>query len=188
MDNKKLVIFTAPSGAGKTTIVRHLLKERRDISFSISACTREQRYGEVNGMDYYFFTVADFKRRVQNNEFLEWQEVYDNQFYGTMKEEVERIWKLGQHVIFDIDVKGACKIKEAYGDKVLTIFVKPPSFKELKERLTSRKTEDEKSLKKRINRVKEEMGYENRFDITLVNKDLDVALKEAEGILADFLD
>jgi len=187
MTHKKLIIFTAPSGAGKTTIVKHLLKERNDISFSISACTREQRYGEVNGMDYYFYTVAEFMRKVENEEFVEWEEVYENQYYGTLHSEVERIWLSGKHVIFDIDVKGAYRIKEEFGSKALTVFVKPPSFKKLKTRLINRKTEDEASLTRRINRVKEEMTYERLFDITLINDKLEDTLVEAERIVDDFL-
>ena len=187
ISDKKLIIFTAPSGAGKTTIVRHLLKTREDIAFSISACTREQRYGEVNGMDYYFFTVAEFMNKIERKEFVEWEEVYENQFYGTLKSEVDRIWSDGKHVIFDIDVKGAHRIKREFGDKALTVFVKPPTFEDLKNRLISRKTEDEESLKKRIERVREEMTYERFFDITLINQQLDEALVNAEKIVDDFL-
>ena len=187
MDKKKLLIFTAPSGAGKTTIVRHLLKVRKDISFSISACTRTPRYGEVSGMDYYFMTADEFKRKVANGDFVEYEEVYENQFYGTLRSEIDRLWGMGKHVLFDIDVKGASAIKRAYGEEALTIFVKPPSFEILKQRLFSRKTEDEASLRKRINRVKEEMTYERNFDITLINSDLEVALAEAEGIVENFL-
>lgn len=187
MDNKKLIIFTAPSGAGKTTIVRHLLKVREDISFSISACTRTPRYGEVSGMDYYFLSPDEFKRKVDSGDFVEYEEVYENQFYGTLKSEIERLWDSGKHVLFDIDVKGALSIKEKYREQALAIFVKPPSFQVLKERLRNRKTEDDASLKKRINRVKEEMTYERHFDITLINNDLEQALERAEEIVADFL-
>lgn len=187
MDQKKLVIFTAPSGAGKTTIVRHLLKVRQDVSFSISACTRTPRYGEVNGMDYYFLSPEEFKRKEKAGDFIEYEEVYDNQYYGTLKSEIDRLWGLGKHVLFDIDVKGALSIKKRYGDRALTVFVKPPSFEILKQRLTNRKTEDEKSLRKRINRVKEEMTYERHFDVTLVNEDLEKALVEAEQIVEQFL-
>lgn len=188
MDNKKLIIFTAPSGAGKTTIVKHLLKVRQDISFSISACTRKQRYGEVNGMDYYFFSVSEFKRKIENEEFVEWEEVYENQFYGTLESEIERIWALGKHVIFDIDVKGAHRIKRKYKQRALTVFVKPPSFEHLKQRLINRKTEDENSLQRRISRVKEEMTYERFFDVTVVNNNLDVALQDAEKFVNDFVE
>lgn len=187
MDHKKLIIFTAPSGAGKTTIVRHLLKVRKDISFSISACTRAPRYGEVSGMDYYFLSPDEFKRKVKQGDFVEYEEVYENQFYGTLKSEIDRLWGLGKHVLFDIDVKGALSIKQKYGEDALAIFVKPPSFEILKERLMNRKTEDEASLRKRINRVKEEMTYERHFDITLVNSDLNQALAEAEEIVEHFL-
>ena len=185
--NKKLIIFTAPSGAGKTTIVRHLLKNRKDISFSISACTRKQRYGEVNGMDYYFYTTTEFMRKVDTGEFVEWEEVYENQYYGTLRSEVERIWGIGKHVIFDIDVKGAYQIKQKYKEKALTIFVKPPSFEQLKQRLVNRKTEDDASLQKRIQRVKEEMTYERLFDITVINDKLPEALSDASTIVNDFL-
>ena len=187
MDNKKLIIFTAPSGAGKTTIVKHLLKVRQDISFSISACTRKQRYGEVNGMDYYFYSVSEFMRKIENDEFIEWEEVYENQYYGTLESEVDRIWGTGKHVIFDIDVKGAHKIKQKYKDRALTVFVKPPTFEQLKQRLIDRKTEDDASLQRRINRVKEEMTYERLFDVTVINNDLDQALLDAEQFVNDFL-
>lgn len=187
MDNRKLIIFTAPSGAGKTTIVRHLLKTRKDVSFSISACTRPPRYGEANGLDYYFLTTEEFKRKVDQNEFVEYEEVYENQYYGTLRSEIERLWAAGKHVLFDIDVKGARAIKEAYGQRALSVFVKPPSFEILKQRLINRKTEDEGSLRKRINRVREEMTYERIFDVTLINSDLDTALVDAERLVAQFL-
>jgi guanylate kinase len=187
MDNKKLIIFTAPSGAGKTTIVRHLLKVREDISFSISACTRTPRYGEVNGMDYYFMNVDEFKKKVATDKFVEYEEVYDNQFYGTLKSEIDRLWASGKSVLFDVDVKGAFSVKQKYGDQALSVFVKPPSFAILRQRLSNRKTEDEASMKKRINRVKEEMTYERNFDVTIINDDLETALKEAEQIVDHFL-
>lgn len=187
MNTKKLIIFTAPSGAGKTTIVRHLLKKRRDVSFSISACTRPPRHGEVNGMDYYFLHADEFKRKVEAGDFVEYEEVYDNQFYGTLRSEINRLWAEGKHVLFDIDVKGALSIKRAFGERALSIFVKPPSFETLKQRLINRRTEDEASLRKRIRRVKEEMTYERHFDVTLVNNDLETALKEAERLVSDFL-
>lgn len=187
MNDRKLIIFTAPSGAGKTTIVRHLLKTRKDIAFSISACTRPPRYGEINGMDYYFLTVDEFKQKVAQNEFVEYEEVYENQYYGTLRSEIERLWAEGKHVLFDIDVKGARAIKEAYGQQALSIFVKPPSFEILKQRLINRRTEDEASLHRRINRVREEMTYERIFDVTLINGDLDTALIDAERLVAQFL-
>lgn len=187
MDSPKLIIITAPSGAGKTTIVKHLLKVRESLAFSISACTRTQRYGEVNGLDYYFLSTAEFKRKVAAGEFVEFEEVYENQFYGTLKSEVERLTALGKNVIFDIDVRGAVNIKKYYGDRALTVFVAPPSPQILFERLRARKTEDEESLRKRIARATEELTYERKFDLTLVNNDLETALNEAETIVDTFL-
>jgi guanylate kinase len=187
MESPKLIIFTAPSGAGKTTIVKHLLKVRNDLAFSISACTRTQRYGEVNGMDYYFLSVAEFKKRVAEGDFVEWEEVYENQFYGTLTPEVDRLLNLGKNVVFDIDVKGAVNIKKHYQERALTVFVKPPSPEALFERLKGRKTEDEDSLKKRIARAREELTYERKFDVTLINNDLETALKEAELIVETFI-
>jgi len=187
MGSPKLIIFTAPSGAGKTTIVKHLLKVREDLAFSISACTRSQRYGEVNGLDYYFLSVEEFKRKVSAGDFVEYEEVYENQFYGTLKAEIERLKSLGKNVIFDIDVKGALNIKKFYGDEALTVFVSPPSPEVLFERLKSRKTEDEESLRKRIARARIELGYENKFDVTLINNDLETALNDAEMIVNTFL-
>ncbi len=187
MGSPKLIIFTAPSGAGKTTIVKHLLKVREDLAFSISACTRSQRYGEVNGLDYYFLSVEEFKRKVSAGDFVEYEEVYENQFYGTLKAEIERLKSLGKNVIFDIDVKGAVNIKKFYGEEALTVFVSPPSPEVLFERLKSRKTEDEESLRKRIARARIELGYENKFDVTLINNDLETALNDAEMIVSTFL-
>lgn len=188
MPDGKLIIFTAPSGAGKTTLVRHLLKTYPEqLSFSISACTREQRYGEINGRDYYFITVKEFKKKIEQGEFLEWQEVYENQFYGTLKSEVERIWALGKHVLFDIDVKGAMNIKKAYPKEAMTVFVKPPSPEVLFERLRSRKTEDEDSLNKRIARAREELTFESRCDKVIMNDNLDQALADAESTLLRFI-
>jgi guanylate kinase len=187
MQPKKLLIFTAPSGAGKTTIVKHLLKQRDDLAFSISACTRPQRYGEVNGMDYYFLSVSDFKKRLAQGDFLEHEEVYDGQFYGTLRSEIDRLWGLGMHVIFDIDVKGALNIKKQYGDLALTVFVKPPSPDILFERLRNRKTEDAESLRKRIQRAEDELTYENRCDVVLHNNELEAAFAQAEAIAEKFL-
>lgn len=187
MNSPRLIIFTAPSGAGKTTIVKHLLKVRSDLAFSISACTRAQRYGEVNGLDYYFITAAEFRKRVDEGEFVEWEEVYENQYYGTLKTEVSRLLNLGKNVVFDIDVRGAVNIQKYYGENILSIFVKPPSPEILIQRLMGRKTEDEQSLKKRINRAKEELTFERKFDLTLINNDLDIALKEAEIIVDTFI-
>jgi guanylate kinase len=183
----KLIVITAPSGAGKTTIVRHLLKTFDFLGFSISATTREKRKKEKHGRDYYFMTVEEFKSMRRRRKFVEWEEVYENQFYGTLKSEVERIWEEGKYIIFDVDVKGAKDIKKKYPDETLAIFIKPPSIEELWNRLRNRKTEDEASLKKRFRRSKRELKYEKKFDKVLVNDDLAIALKEAEEMVLDFI-
>lgn len=187
MSDQRLIIFTAPSGAGKTTIVRHLLKVRKDLAFSISACTRAQRYGEVQGMDYYFLSSKEFRERIEAGDFLEWEEVYKGQYYGTLRSEIDRIWALDKHVVFDMDVKGAYNIKKQFGERALTVFVKPPSPEALLERLRKRKTEDEESLRKRIARAQEEFLYERHFDVSLINAELDTALSEAEQLVEAFL-
>jgi guanylate kinase len=182
----KLIVITAPSGAGKTTIVRHLVKTFDFLGFSISATTREKRNYELDGKDYHFMTVEDFKKMRRQKKFLEWEEVYENQFYGTLRSEVERIWREGKHIIFDVDVKGAKDIKKAYPNETLAIFVKPPSVDELFARLRNRKTESEASLKKRFARSKRELKYEKKFDEVLINDDLKIALKEAEEMVINF--
>lgn len=183
----KMFIFTAPSGAGKTTVVRHLLKTYDFLDFSVSATTRDMRDYEVDGKDYYFLTPKEFRTRVDNDEFIEWEEVYEDQYYGTLKSEVDRVWKTGKHIVFDIEVKGATNIKNLYGDKCQAIFIKPPSLEILIKRLTDRKTESDASLKKRIARVKREMTYQDTFDAVLVNDLLQVALKEAEFMVETFV-
>lgn len=183
----KLIVVTAPSGAGKTTIVRHLLKAFDFLGFSISATTREKRKHEEDGKDYYFMSVEEFKKMRRRRKFLEWEEVYDNQFYGTLKSEVERLWADGKCVVFDVDVKGATDIKKIFPEETLAIFIKPPSVEELFNRLRRRKTEDEASLKKRFRRSKRELKYENKFDKVLVNDNLKIALEEAEQMVLDFI-
>lgn len=183
----KMFVFTAPSGAGKTTIVRHLLKHYNFLDFSVSATTRTKRENEVDGIDYYFLSPEEFRVKVKNDDFVEWEEVYDDQFYGTLKSEVERVWEKKKHVVFDIDVRGATNIKQLYCDDCMATFIKPPSVETLIERLKNRNTESEASLGKRIARVKREMRYEGDFDKILVNDLLQVALKEAEFIVEDFL-
>ncbi len=183
----KMFIFTAPSGAGKTTIVRHLLKTYDFLDFSVSATTRKKRDHEVDGKDYYFLTPEEFRKRVANDEFIEWEEVYEDQYYGTLKSEVGRVWESGKHIVFDIEVKGATNIKNLYGDKCQAIFIKPPSLEILIQRLIDRQTESDASLKKRIARVKQEMTYQNTFDAVLVNDLLQVALKEAEFMVETFV-
>ena len=187
MDHPKLIVFTAPSGAGKTTLVMHLMKVRNDLAFSISGTTRSPRYDEVNGMHYYFLSSTEFKKKIDEGDFIEFEEVYSNQFYGTMKSEVERLLNLGKNVLFDIDVKGAVNIKKYYGDRCLTVFVRPPSPEVLIDRLKNRKTEDEESLKKRIARAREELTYESKFDVTIINDDLQTAMRETEEIVDKFI-
>lgn len=183
----KLLIFTAPSGAGKTTIVRHLLEYFDELDFSVSATNRAMRSHEKDGKDYYFLSTKKFKKKIEKGDFLEWEEVYEDQYYGTLKSEIKRLWKDKKHIIFDIDVRGAKSIKKVYKDQALAVFIKPPSPEILFERLKNRRTETEKSLKKRIARAKKELKYENKFDTILVNDDLEVALKDAEKIVDAFL-
>ena len=187
MDQPKLIVFTAPSGAGKTTLVQHLLKVRNDLAFSISATTRSPRYGEHNGMHYYFLTNTEFNKKIDDGDFIEYEEVYENQYYGTMKSKVEELLAMGKNVLFDIDVKGAVNIKKYYGDRCLTIFVKPPSEEVLFDRLRGRKTEDDDSLKKRISRAREELTYERKFDLSITNDDLQTALLETEQVVDKFI-
>ena len=183
----KLIVVTAPSGAGKTTIVRSLLSRFENLAFSVSATTRTKRDGEVHGRDYYFIGADEFKSLIHHNAFLEWEEVYENQFYGTLRSEIERLWQDGKHVIFDIDVKGALNVKKAYPAETLTIFVKPPSPEVLLERLRGRKSESEESLRKRINKASLELTFEKHFDIALVNDVLENALKKAVEIVDHWL-
>lgn len=184
----KMVIFTAPSGAGKTTIVRHLLNRyKRQLGFSTSATTRVMRDHEVDGKDYYFLSTDKFREKISEGEFAEYEEVYKDQFYGTLKSEIERIWSLGKHIIFDIEVKGATNIKSMYDDNCMAIFIKPPSFNILVNRLKNRKSENASSLNKRIARMKKELSYESSFDKVLVNDLLPVACKEAEIMIESFL-
>jgi len=183
----KLVIVAAPSGAGKTTIVHHLLSIIPELEFSVSATTREQRTNERHGVDYYYITEEEFKRRVDNDEFLEWEEVYGHRFYGTLKSELTRIWAKGHHVIFDIDVEGGLKLKKLYPDNSLAVFIMPPSVEALEKRLRSRGTESEETLQMRVSKAEHEMSYSDRFDVTIVNVDLEHSLPEAEHIVRTFL-
>jgi len=185
--NGKLIIVTAPSGAGKTTIVRHLLSVFDELDFSTSATTRDMRPGEMDGRDYYFLSHEAFKSKIENDEFVEWEEVYDNQFYGTLKSEIDRIWKKGKHVIFDIDVNGARNLQKLFPKDALSIFIQPPSEAALLERLQGRKSEDSDSLKKRMARSSKELTYANYFDLVLVNDILAIALKDAERIITRYL-
>jgi guanylate kinase len=183
----KMIAITAPSGAGKTTIVKHLLSQYEELAFSVSATTRAKRKKEIEGQDYYFLSKEDFEDKIRFGEFVEWEEVYEKQYYGTLRSEVERIWAEGKNVLFDIEVKGATSLKKAFGSQCLAIFIEPPSLNVLIERLKNRRTESEDSLRKRIRRVKQELGYANSFDRIIVNDILEATLKEAELITESFL-
>ena len=183
----KALIFSAPSGSGKTTIVKHLLKTNPDLGFSISASTRDKRNKKKkNGQDYYFLTPEQFKTKIDNDEFIEWEEVYEGNFYGTLKSEIERIWRDGKNVIFDVDVKGGLNLKKYFGDKALAVFVKVPSIDALHERLKDRGTESEQSLSRRLFKAKFEMTFQDEFDTVLVNEDLERSLKEAQALYDNF--
>jgi len=184
----KLIIFSAPSGAGKTTIVKHLLESDLDLQFSISAASRPKRPNEIDGRDYYFISAEDFRRKIKNDEFLEWEEVYKDHFYGTLKSEVERILAQGKNVIFDVDVVGGMNIKKYYGDKALSVFVMPPSVTHLEQRLRGRSTESDENLKKRIEKAEHEMSFKDKFDFVLINDDLKTALTEAEKVVKEFVE
>ena len=183
----KAIIFSAPSGSGKTTIVQSLLQHIPKLKFSISATTRNRRPNEVDGIDYHFLAESDFRNKILHGDLLEWEEVYTNTFYGTLKEEVERIWSGGDHVIFDVDVKGGVKLKEELGDKALAIFVKVPSIDILESRLRARSTEDEKTLRMRIDKAAEEMKEERNFDEVLINEHLDEAKDLAKQMVEEFI-
>ncbi len=184
----KLIIFSAPSGAGKTTIVKHLLTKDLNLEFSISATSREKRDTETHGKDYYFLSEIEFREKVKNDEFLEWEEVYKGTSYGTLKNEVERIRNQGKNVIFDVDVVGGLNIKNYYRDDALAIFVMPPSVEELKNRLRNRSTETEEKIKTRIAKAEYEIGFAKQFDVILVNDNLEKAFTEAEKTVVEFLE
>lgn len=183
----KLVIFSAPSGAGKTTIVQYLLHAGLNLEFSVSAASRQKRQNETDGRDYYFISPEEFRMKIKNDEFLEWEEVYENHYYGTLKSEVERILENGHHAIFDVDVKGGLNIKKYYGKQALAVFVMPPGIQNLEDRLRGRSTEIEESIKKRIDKAEREIGFAGRFDKVIVNDDLKTALIEAGKIVSAFL-
>ena len=184
----KLIVFSAPSGSGKTTIVRHLLgKEDLNLEFSISAASREPRGEEVNGKDYYFMSTEEFKKHIKNEDFLEWEEVYRDNFYGTLKSEVERIWAKGKNVIFDIDVAGGLRIKHKFPNETLAVFVKPPSVDELKRRLKERSTESDDKINMRIAKASVELATAPQFDVIIKNYDLPIALEEAYQLVKSFV-
>ena len=187
MKQGKLIIFSAPSGAGKTTIVKHLLTKFPSLSFSISATTRESRGDEKNEKDYYFISKEDFLHKIAHQEFVEFEEVYKGTFYGTLRSEIQRIWDNGQHVIFDIDVEGGLRLKRKYEEDALAIFVQPPSLEILKERLTGRGTDSAEKLQERFVKAEKELAYADKFDVILKNFDLETACLEAEKLVGDFI-
>ncbi|MDG1174717.1 MAG: guanylate kinase [Flavobacteriales bacterium] len=183
----KCIIFSAPSGAGKTTIVQHLLAVNNEIEFSISATSRNMRSHEIDGKDYHFLSAEEFKNHINENKFVEWEEVYSDNYYGTLKSEMERIWKERKHVIFDVDVMGGIKLKSIFGDKAFSVFVQAPSVEELENRLINRGTEDPESLERRVGKAKSEMQFASEFDYILVNDVLEIAEKEVELVVQSFL-
>ncbi len=188
MKGGKLIVFSAPSGSGKTTIVRHLLKQDHlNLAFSVSATSRQPRGAEKEGVDYYFISTEEFKKHIKNHDFLEWEEVYRDNFYGTLHSEVNRLWAMGKNVIFDIDVVGGLRIKKKYPEKTLAVFVEPPSVEELKIRLKKRKTEDDEKINMRIAKASIEMATAPQFDHVIVNDKLEDALKEAESLVLEHI-
>ena len=187
MSSKKAVIFSAPSGAGKTTLIRHLIEQRLPLELSISACSRAPRINEQDGKDYYFLSSTDFKEKIEANAFLEWEEVYEDMFYGTLKSEVDRIWKSGKQVIFDVDVVGGINIKKYFGEQALAVFVAPPSLDVLRNRLVGRGSETAESLQKRLEKVKSEIAQKDAFDTIIINDDLETVCQEVIKMVSDFL-
>ncbi len=184
----KLIIFAAPSGSGKTTLLRYVMAHLPQLSFSVSATSRSPRPGEKNGVDYYFISSQEFKQKIKEDAFVEWEEVYENQFYGSLRDEVEKIRRRGDSVAFDVDVKGGVNIKKLYGDQALAIFLRPPSMAVLEERLRQRSTESEESIRQRLARATYELTFEKYFDKVLVNDNLEKARKEALAIVRDFIE
>jgi guanylate kinase len=183
----KLIIFSAPSGAGKTTIVKHLLQQNLNLEFSISATSRGIRHTETNGKDYYFLSSDEFRKKIENDEFLEWEEVYAGTYYGTLKSEVERIRNNGKHVIFDVDVVGGSNIKKYYGNEALAIFIQPPSVEELRNRLVCRSTDAPEVIEKRVAKAEYELTFADKFDVIIVNHELEKAQQQAETVIREFI-
>ncbi|MBL1280879.1 MAG: guanylate kinase [Fluviicola sp.] len=183
----KCIIFSAPSGAGKTTIVHHLLEQNFGLEFSVSACSREPRPQEVDGSDYYFLGVEKFKELIEKDAFVEWEEVYSNNFYGTLKSEMERIWSEGKTVIFDVDVIGGLNLKKQFQDDAFAVFVQPPSYEELEKRLRGRSTESEEKINQRMEKAHKEMAFSSEFDAVLINDNLKEACNKAEQLVGEFL-
>ena len=187
MDNRKAVIFSAPSGSGKSTIVSHILKLHPELKFSVSAASRAPRGDEKNGVAYWFISADEFRKRIADNEFVEYEEVYPGSFYGTLKSEVERIWDNGDAIIFDVDVKGGVNRKKYFGDRALSVFIQAPSVEVLRQRLVSRATDSPEAIERRVAKAAEEMTYADKFDHIIVNDDLQKAYADAERLVSDFL-
>lgn len=183
----KVLIFSAPSGSGKTTVVKHLLSVFPQLNFSISATTRAPRAGETHGKEYYFISQEEFEKKIANGEFLEFEEVYAGLYYGTLHSEVERIWEQGKTVVFDVDVKGGLNIKKQLGNNALAVFLRPPSVEILMQRLRNRSTEVEHELQMRINKANEELSYESQYEVVIVNDVLEKTLQESETIVREFI-
>jgi guanylate kinase len=183
----KLIIFSAPSGSGKTTIVKHLLNLNLNLEFSISATSRMMRINEEHGKDYYFLSAKEFRKKIEKEEFVEWEEVYKDTFYGTLSSELERIWKKGNHVVFDVDVIGGLNLKKKFGKDALSVFVQAPSIEELEIRLRQRSSDNDASIKKRLEKAQVEMSYANQFDKILINSSLNLAFDNAEKLVREFL-
>ncbi|MFN5633442.1 MAG: guanylate kinase [Flavobacteriia bacterium] len=183
----KCVIFSAPSGAGKTTIVHHLLNANIGLAFSVSACSRDPRPNETDGKDYYFLGLEGFRKLIQEDAFIEWEEVYTDNYYGTLRSEIERIWSEGKTVIFDVDVVGGLNIKRIFGDQALAIFVQPPSYDELEKRLRLRSTESEEKINMRMAKARKELNSASEFDVILINDDLEIACADAKRMVTEFI-
>ena len=187
MKKGKLIVFSAPSGSGKTTLVNHLLKQDLPLGFSISATSRSPRGSEKNGKDYYFLSKESFNKKINENAFIEHEEVYEGTYYGTLNSEIKRLWKEGKHVLFDVDVEGGLNIKKKFPENTLSIFVQPPSIKELEIRLRKRATENEEKIQQRLNKSAEELSFSKNFDVILINDNINEAKKKATNLIKQFI-